>query len=141
MAEQLMEQFGFKEYENSSGSLDEETYDRLRRIVGEMRINPPIPVKRAFIDQRTGVMITPEEELVYSLLSKGVLGKFFGEQPLRAEAMLVMGDWKKREIYMRGYTQINFRIDLIPRLAPEPVGRVHQITLRAPKTTIFAPGQ
>jgi hypothetical protein len=139
MAEQLREQFGFEEYENSGGMLDKDTYDELVRAVADMETNP-IPVERAFIDRPTGVMITPAEELVYSLLSKGVLGKFFGEQPLRAEAMLVMGDWEKREIYMRGYPQINFRIDLIPRLAPEPVGRAPRIIFRPTETATFAQG-
>jgi hypothetical protein len=139
MDERLRKQSGFEEYQGFGGSLDKETYDELRRVVSEMEINPPIPVEREFIDQPTGVMITPEEKCVYSLLSKGFLGRFFGVQPLMAEAMLVMGNWEKREVYMRGYTQINFSIDSIPRPALEPGQRVRQI-FRPTETAIFARG-
>jgi len=137
MDERLEGQSSFGEYQKLGGSLDEETYDELRRLVGE---KTNAMSGRAFIDQRTGVMITPEEERVYSLLSKGVLGRFFGVQPLMAEAILVMGNPKKREDFMRGYPQINFGIDSIPRLAPKPVERVRQTTFRPTETMIFVRG-
>jgi hypothetical protein len=134
MVEQL-----FAEYQGLGGSLDEKTYGGLRGLVGEMETNP-IPDK-AFIDHSTGVRITNEEEWVYSQLNKGVLGRFFGDQALIAEAMLVvMGNSEEREGYMRRNTHVDFRTDRIRRPAPKPAEGVRQITFYPTETVIFARG-
>ena len=125
MVEQL-----YVDYRDLGGSLDEETYGGLRGLVGEMETNP-IP-DRAFIDHSTGVRITRAENWVYLQLNKGVLGRFFGDQALIAEAMLVvMGNSEEREAYMRRHTHVDFSTDLIQRLAPKPVEGVRE--------TIFSP--
>jgi hypothetical protein len=138
MVEQL-----FADYDKLGGSLDQETYDGLRGSVDEMETNP-IP-DRAFIDPCTGVMITSEVHWVYSQISKGALRRFFGgDQQIMAETMLVvMGDSQERGAYMRGYSpQVNFRINLMQGLAPEPDQGVRQ-TFRPTeptKTVVFARG-